>query len=101
MIEEQQRKERVSINLEIFDQVKRLYATKTKQELLENTNLKLQAERLKFVISSNTCLVFVVYSCFILIKYFKIYTNSFLSLLFFNHYFYYLKQYMLQVNLYF
>ena len=45
MIEEQQRKERVSVNLEIFDQVKRLYTTKTKQELFEIKNLKLQAER--------------------------------------------------------
>ena len=29
MGKEQQRKERVSVNLEIFDQVKRLYTTKT------------------------------------------------------------------------
>ena len=34
MSEEQQRKERLSVNLEIFDEVKRLYTTKTKQELL-------------------------------------------------------------------
>ena len=38
---EQQKKERVTVNLEIFDQVKQLYTTKTKQELLENTNLSL------------------------------------------------------------
>ena len=49
MNEEQQRKERVSVNLQIFDQVKRLYTTKTKQELLEITNLKIQAKRLKFI----------------------------------------------------
>ena len=37
MSEEQQRKEKVGVNLEIFDQVKRLYmsTTKTKQELLK------------------------------------------------------------------
>ena len=64
MSEEQQRKERVNVNLEIFDQVKRLYTTKTKNKLLEITNLKLQAERLKFVISSSLFLVFVVYSRF-------------------------------------
>ena len=40
MSKEQQRKERISLNLEIFDQVKRLYTTKTKQELLEITNKK-------------------------------------------------------------
>ena len=75
MTEVQQRKERVSVNREIFDKVKQSkYIKKTKQELLEITNLKLQAERL---------------------KYFEIYTNSFLSLWFFRHYFYYLKQYML------
>ena len=36
----------------MFDQVKRLYVytTKTKQELLEITNLKLKAEKLKFVL---------------------------------------------------
>ena len=47
--QEQQRKERISVNLEIFDQVKRLYTTKTtcKQELLEITSLKLQTERFK------------------------------------------------------
>ena len=39
MTEEQQTKERVSVNLEIFDQVKRLYSRKTKQELFEITNL--------------------------------------------------------------
>ena len=43
MSEKQQRKERVGVNLEIFDQVKRLYTTKTKQELLEITNLILSA----------------------------------------------------------
>ena len=43
MSEEQQRKKRVSVNLEIFDQVKWLYTciTKTKKELHEITNLKL------------------------------------------------------------
>ena len=41
MSKEQKRKERVSVNLEIFYQVKRLYTKKTKQELLEITNLKL------------------------------------------------------------
>ena len=45
MCKERQRKKRVSVNLEIFDQVKRLFTTKTKQEQLEITNLKLQAER--------------------------------------------------------
>ena len=37
MSEEQQRKESVGVNLEVFDQVKRLYTstTKTKQELFE------------------------------------------------------------------
>ena len=37
MSEEQQRKKRVGVNHEIFDQVKRLYTstTKTKLELLE------------------------------------------------------------------
>ena len=49
MSEEQQRKERVSVNLEIIDQVKRLYTTKTKQELLEITNLSLSACNFKFV----------------------------------------------------
>ena len=55
MSEEQQRKKRVSVHLEIFNQVKRLYTstTKTKQELLKITNLKLQAERLKFVITNH------------------------------------------------
>ena len=32
---------KVSVNLEIFDQVKRLYTTKSKQELLEITNFSL------------------------------------------------------------
>ena len=63
MTEEQQRKKRLSVNLIIFHQVKQLYTTKTKKELLEITNLKLQAERLKFVISSSSCF-FVVYSHF-------------------------------------
>ena len=49
MSEEQQRKERVSVNLEIIDQVKQLHTTKTKQELLETTNLSLSAGNLKFV----------------------------------------------------
>ena len=57
MSKEQQRKERVSLNLEIFDQVKRLYTTKTKQELLEITNLSLSASNFKFVISSSSCLI--------------------------------------------
>ena len=43
MSEEQQRKESISVNLEIFDQVKQLYTTKTKQELLKITNLSLLA----------------------------------------------------------
>ena len=64
MSEEQQRKERASVNLKIFDQVKQLYTTKTKQELLEITNFSLSAYNFKFVISSSSCLVFVVYSCF-------------------------------------
>ena len=63
MSEEQQRKERVSVNIKIFDQAKRLYSTKTKQELLEITNLSLSACNFKFVISSSSCLVFVEYSC--------------------------------------
>ena len=46
----QQKKERFGVNLEIFDHVKRPYTRKTKQELFEITNLKLQAERLKFLI---------------------------------------------------
>ena len=33
----------VNVNLKIFDQVKQLYTTKTKQELLEITNLSLSA----------------------------------------------------------
>ena len=41
MSEEQERKERVSVNVEIFDQIKWLCTTKTKQDLLEITNLKL------------------------------------------------------------
>ena len=45
MSEEQQRKERVNVNLEIFDEVQRLYTTKYKQELL-----KITTERLKFVL---------------------------------------------------
>ena len=57
MSEEPQRKERVSVNLEIFNQVKRLYTTKTKQELLEITNLNLSACDFKFIISSSSCLV--------------------------------------------
>ena len=58
--EEQQRKERVSVNLKIFDQVKRIYpTTKTKKELLEITNLSLLAGNFKFVISSSFCLVFL------------------------------------------
>ena len=40
MSEERQRKERVSVNLEIFDQVKRLYTT---TRVLEITNLSLSA----------------------------------------------------------
>ena len=64
MSEEQQKKERVSVNLEIFDQVKRLYTTKTKQKPLEITNLSLSACNFKFVISSSSCLGFVVYSHF-------------------------------------
>ena len=64
MNEEQQRKKRVSVNLEIFDQVKRLYTTKTKQELLEIKNLSLSACNFKFLISSSSCLVFVIYSRF-------------------------------------
>ena len=56
MTEEQQRKEIVSVNLGIFNQVKRLYITKTKQELLEITTSKLQAEKLKFAISRSSCL---------------------------------------------
>ena len=39
---------KVSVNFEMFDHVKRIYTTKTKQELLEITSLK-QAERLKFL----------------------------------------------------
>ena len=49
MSEEQQREERVSSNFEIFDLVKQLYTTKTKQELLEITNLSLSACNLNFV----------------------------------------------------
>ena len=49
MSEEQQRKETVSVNLKIFDQVKRLYTTKTKHELLKITNLSLSACNFKFV----------------------------------------------------
>ena len=64
MSEEQQRKERVSVNIEIFDQVKWLYTTKIKQDLLEITNLSLSACNFKFVISSSSFLVFVVYSHF-------------------------------------
>ena len=37
MSEEQPRKERVSVNLEIFDQVKRLYTTKTNCSLFRKT----------------------------------------------------------------
>ena len=48
MSEKQQKNERVSVNLEIFDLVKRLYTTKTKQELLEITNLSLSACNFKF-----------------------------------------------------
>ena len=61
MSEEQQRKQRVNVNLEIFHQVKRLYTTKTKQELLKITNLSLSACNFKFVSLSSSCLVFVVY----------------------------------------
>ena len=60
MSEEQQKKERFSVNLKIFDQVKQLYTTKTK-ELLEITNLSLSACNFKFVFSSSSCLVFVVH----------------------------------------
>ena len=49
MIEEQQRKKRVSVNLEIFDQVTRLHRIKTEQELLEITNLSLLVCNFKFV----------------------------------------------------
>ena len=51
MNEEQQRKESVSVNIEIFDQVKRLYTKKTKQEVLEITNLSLLVCNFEFVIS--------------------------------------------------
>ena len=37
MSKEQQEKERVSVNLEIFDQVKRLYTTKTNCSLFWKT----------------------------------------------------------------
>ena len=50
MTEEQQRRERVSVNLQIFDQVKQLNTTKTKQELLEITYLSLSDCNFKFVI---------------------------------------------------
>ena len=64
MSEKQHRMERASVNLQIFDEVKRLYATKIKKELLEITNLSLSACNFKFVISSSSFLVFVVYSRF-------------------------------------
>ena len=49
MSEEQQRKERVSVNLEIFGSSKAAIYNKTKPELLEITNSSLSACNLKFV----------------------------------------------------
>ena len=56
MSEQQQNKERFSVNLEIFDQLKRLHTTKTKQELLEITNLSLSACNFKQLLFSFCCI---------------------------------------------
>ena len=43
MSEEQRRKQRVCLNRDNFEQIKRLYKIKTKNELLEITNLGISA----------------------------------------------------------